>query len=91
MFNNAIANIYSSSDVASFTKSIDVDFQPYSKTVTFEDGYQIEITNRLFCDCDSTIDENSYVEIVGIKYKIIEIKKWDEYFEIYLYKLKRQV
>lgn len=91
MFNNTLVKIYSSFDSTSFIKAIYGDFQPFSKSITFEDDFQIEITNRLFCDIDSSIDENSYIEIEGIKYKVMSIKKWDDYLEIYLYRLKRQV
>lgn len=91
MFNSTLVKIYSSIDSTSFIKSIYGDFQPFSKSITFEDDFQIDITNRLFCDIDSAIDENSYIEIEGIKYKVMSIKKWDDYLEIYLYRLKRQV
>lgn len=72
-------------------KTIDADVQPYNKNITFEDGYQIDITKRLFCDIDESIPEDSYVEFDNDKYKVMEIKKWDNYLEVSLYKLKRQV
>jgi hypothetical protein len=31
------------------------------------------------------------MEIENEKYKVMDIKKWDSYMEVYLYKLKRQV
>ena len=72
-------------------KTIDADVQPFSKSIAFEDGYQIDITSRLFCDIDDSINEESYVEFDNDKYKVMEIKKWDDYYEVSLYKLKRQV
>jgi len=72
-------------------KTIDADVQPFSKSIAFEDGFQIEITSRLFCDTDDLITEESYIEFASEMYKVMEIKKWDNYLEIYLYKLKRQV
>lgn len=91
MFNNTLVKIYSSPDSASYIKSIYADFQPYSKSIMFEDGFQIDITNRLFCDIDSSINKNGYFEIECEKYKVMDLKKWDDHFEVYLYKLKRQV
>jgi len=91
MFNDTLVKIYSSPDSASYIKSIYADFQPYTKNLSFEDGFQIDITNRLFCDTDSSIDKNSYIEVNNKKYKVIELKEWDDYIEVYLYKLQRQV
>ena len=72
-------------------KTIDADVQPFSKSIAFEDGFQIDITSRLFCDIDDSINEESYVEFDNEMYKVMEIKKWNDYLEAYLYKLKRQV
>ena len=83
--------VYSTPDSASYIKSIDTDVQPFSKSIVFEDGYQIDITSRLFCDIDDSITEESYVEFDDEMYKVMEIKKWDVYLEVYLYKLQRQV
>ena len=91
MFNDTLVKIYSSPDSLSYIKSIYADFQPYTKSIVFEDGFQIDITNRVFCDIDSTINKNSYMEIDNEKYKVMDLKKWDNYLEVYLYKLKRQV
>lgn len=91
MFNDTLVKIYSSPNSLSYIKSIYADFQPYTKSIVFEDGFQIDITNRIFCDIDSSINKNSYLEIDTEKYKVMDIKKWDNYLEVYLYKLKRQV
>ena len=72
-------------------KSIDADVQPFNKSILFEDGFQIDITSRMFCDIDESINGESYVEFDDEMYKVMEIKKWDDYMESYLYKLKRQV
>lgn len=91
MFNDTLVKIYSNPDSASYIKSIYADFQPYTKSIVFEDGFQIDITNRLFCDTDCSINKDSYFEIESEKYKVMDLKKWDDHFEVYLYKLKRQV
>lgn len=91
MFYDTLVKIYSSPNSLSYIKSIYADFQPYTKSIVFEDGFQIDITNRIFCDINSSINKNSYLEIDTEKYKVMDIKKWDNYLEVYLYKLKRQV
>ena len=91
MFKDTAIKLYSSSDPLLYIKSIDAYVQPFSKSIAFEDGFQIYITSRLFCDIDDSITEECYVEIDNEKYKVMEIKKWDDYLEVYLYKLQRQV
>ena len=91
MFKDTTIKLYSTPDSASYIKSIDADIQPFSKSIAFEDGYQIDITSRVFCDIDDSITEESYVEFDDEMYKVMEIKKWDDYLEVYLYKLQRQV
>jgi len=91
MFYDTLINVYEAPDSNSYIKSIDADIQPFSKSITFEDGYQIDITSRLFCDIDDSITEESYVGFANEKYKVMETKKWDDYMEVYLYKLQRQV
>jgi len=91
MFKDTLIKVYEAPDSNSYIKSIDADIQPFSKSIAFEDGFQIDITSRLFCDIDDSITEENYVEFENIKYKVMEIKKWDDYLEVSLYKLKRQV
>lgn len=91
MFKDSSIKVYSSSDSHSYIKSSNADVQPFSKSIAFEDGFQIDITNRLFCDIDDSITRESYLEFANEKYKVMEIKKWDDYLEVYLYKLQRQV
>ena len=91
MFKDTLIKVYEAPDTNSYIKSINADIQPFSKSIAFEDGFQIDITSRMFCDIDESITEESYIEFDNDKYKVMEIKKWDDYLEIYLYKLKRQV
>ena len=91
MFKDTLIKVYGAPDSTSYIKSIDADIQPFNKSIAFEDGFQIDITSRLFCDIDDSITEESYVEFYNDKYKVMEIKKWDDYYEVSLYKLKRQV
>ena len=91
MFNNTLVRIFSNPSSVNYLKTIYGNFQPYSKKIVFGDDLEIEITNRLFCNIDSLINKENYVEVDGEKYKIIDVKQWDDYLEVYLYKLKRQV
>lgn len=91
MFKDTLVKIYSTSTSNSYIKSIYADVQPFSKSMPFEDGFQMGITVRLFCDIYDSITEESYVEFDNEKYKVMEIEKWDDYLEVYLYKLQRQV
>jgi len=91
MFKDTLIIVYEAPDLNSYIKSIDADIQPFSKSILFEDGFQIDITSRLFCDIDDSITGECYVEFANEMYKVMEIKKWDDYLEVYLYKLKRQV
>lgn len=86
MFNDTLIKIFSNSDSDSYVKSIYADFQPFSKSIAFEDGFQIDITSRVFCDMEESITEDSYLEIESQKYKVMEIKEWDDYLEVYLYR-----
>ena len=91
MFYDTLVQIYSSPDSTSYIKSLYADFQPYSKSILFVDGFQIDISNRIFCDPDTSINIDCYVVVENALYKIMDLIKWDEYFEVHLYKLKRQV
>lgn len=66
-------------------QTIDTDIQPYSKDkVQKEYGYDIECTNRMFCDIDEDIKENMVVLYNGDTYRVKKIIKWDDYFDIIL-------
>ncbi len=91
MFYDTLIKIYSAPGLASYIKSLYADFQPYSKSISFDDGFQIDISNRIFCDPDSLIDIDCYIEVENELYKIMDLTKWDDYYEVHLYKLKRQV
>lgn len=72
-------------------KDIYGDLQEYEKTIKIE-NYEIEITKRLFVDyVESLIDEESYLKVKGKIYKIMKVKEYSDYMEIWLYELKGQV
>ena len=63
MFYNTLIKIYSNLDPNSYIKSIYTDVQPYLKSIMFEDGFEINITKRVFCDIENSINIHSYIEI----------------------------
>ena len=68
----------------------DADIQPFEKTMTFEDGIDIEIRERAFCDMVSQIDDNSYLRINDMLYKVMNIKAYSDYMELWLYECERE-
>ena len=85
MFYDTRVGILTSFDTTEVIKSIDGDLQPYTKTINFDDGYQIEITKRLFCDRVSSINMGTYLLINNQKYVVIQMKTWSDYLELFLY------
>ncbi|HEY5585469.1 MAG TPA: hypothetical protein VIK78_13410 [Ruminiclostridium sp.] len=73
------------------SKTIYADVQPYTGTVRFNYGLSLEISNRVFCDVDNSINENSYLKIADQFYKVLGIKEWSDYMEVYLYRCMRVV
>ena len=73
-----------SSDLDNIGK-IQVDFQPYDKTMQFEENIQIDITARAFCNKEKCITAEEYLLIDNCYYKIMYLKKWSSYWECWLY------
>ena len=67
----------------------DADIQPFDKTMTFEDGIEIDITKRAFCETFPQIDDQSYLKIGSKFYKIMKIKPYSDYLELWLYECER--
>lgn len=61
------------------------DLQPYDKVIRFEDDIELGINNRLFCDLEPSINNESYLWAEEALYKVMDIKKWSDYLEILLY------
>ena len=89
MFNDTEIKILSNSDNTTILKTEYADVQPFLKTYTFENGFNILTTMRAFCDKESIINEIGYVLINNEKYKAVDIKTWDTYKEAFLYKCKK--
>ena len=67
----------------------DADIQPFYKTITFEDGIEIDITKRVFCETLPQIDDQSYLKVGSKFYKIMKIKPYSDYLELWLYECER--
>ncbi|WP_348624427.1 hypothetical protein ABFT51_05000 [Paenibacillus peoriae] len=64
------------------------DVQPYRKSFSFEDGYILETTYRAFCPLESLLLSNCYIRIGKDVFIILDMKKWSDYMELYLYRCK---
>lgn len=83
MFYNTECDVLASNKVQ-LTK-IQMDLQPYEKIIQFEDGIEIEITARAFCDKNPNISDTGYLMFGDKLYKIISLKEWSNYLECFLY------
>ncbi|URJ58992.1 hypothetical protein [Paenibacillus polymyxa] len=68
--------------------SVMADVQPYRKSFSFEDGYILETTYRAFCPLESLLLSNCYIRIGKDVFIILDMKKWSDYMELYLYRCK---
>lgn len=71
-------------------KIIEGDLQSYSTTIEIGD-YSFAITKRLFTDyIEPLLNMNSYIKVENKVYKILHIKEFSDYQEVWLYELTRQ-
>ncbi|AKL96136.1 hypothetical protein CACET_c26910 [Clostridium aceticum] len=89
MFYDTEVKILKDSTRDSVEKTIYADVQPYLRHYSFEDGYDIYITKRMFCEKEESITMDTYLLIEDKKYKVMEIKKWQDYLEVWLYESRR--
>lgn len=69
----------------SLNKSIDCDKQPYSRQLLFKEyGYDLDCTNRVFCDLDEELDDGVIVSFNDdtTKYRVQKALKWDDYMDV---------
>ena len=72
-------------------KTLKVDLQEYDTSITLED-YDFDITKRFFTKkIEILLEMNGYIKANSKVYKILKIKEYSEYQDIWLYKLERQV
>ncbi|MFL0194822.1 hypothetical protein ACJDU8_04430 [Clostridium sp. WILCCON 0269] len=66
-----------------------IDIQPYDKSIMFEDGIEINVTKRGFCDIIPLVNMESYIKFQDKLYKVMKIKTWSDYMELWLYECER--
>jgi hypothetical protein len=89
MFNDTKVQIFDTNFQE--TRLIYADVQPYEKSIIFEDGIEIAITQRAFCEIAPEIAECSYMRLNNRIFKIMKIKRWSDYLECWLYECERDV
>lgn len=89
MFYESSIQILETADSTSAIKELKGDIQPFHQTIEFEDGLKVDVTKRLFCDCDKEMTLNRYVRVDNHKFKIMFIEKWSDYLDVWLYPCKK--
>lgn len=87
MFADTKLEILNSADLT-VMKTIYADVQPYGKSISYEDGYTLEVTHRAFCDKDSLLGMGGYVRIGDQILIILDMEEWSDYVELHLYRCK---
>lgn len=65
--------------------SIKLDIQPISLTYTYNNGYKIPLTHKIFCD-KNDITIRDYFVVNNTFYKVIKIYEYDSFLETHCYK-----
>ncbi len=65
-----------------------VDLQAFEKNFVFDNGIEIDVSKRVFMDLSDKITLENYLVINDLLYKIMHIKSWDDYLEVWLYECK---
>lgn len=90
MYNETIIQILGNSPTNTSIKSIYADYQVFEKTIKIE-GYEFNITKRGIVDrIEILIDVDTYLDIEGTIYKVMKVKTYSDYMELWLYKLNKQ-
>lgn len=70
-------------------KQIKADVQGYAVNMEFEFQISLRIAARVFCKPDDVLKTPVYFRIGTELYKPFIYKKWDSYYELYLYHMRR--
>ncbi|MHC1683422.1 MAG: hypothetical protein AB6733_10780 [Clostridiaceae bacterium] len=80
---NTITGVYKEGG-PQYIKSIMCDIQPYSKEKLQKDyGYEIDVSKRIFCDLDDSIELTSVIKYMDLELEVKKIIEWDDYLEIF--------
>ncbi|WCK55137.1 hypothetical protein PP175_03880 [Aneurinibacillus sp. Ricciae_BoGa-3] len=95
MFDDTVIQILGSSPTNTAMKQIVGDVQePQGQRTTYieVEKLKFDIHKCLFIDyIEPLIDLSTFLKIEGFIYKVLKIKTYSDYMEIYLYKVRRQV
>lgn len=83
MFYETKANILNES--LAKTGEAFLDLQAYDSTAAFEDGIAFDLSHRAFCDVHTAINDLCYLQMNTKLYKVLHIKRWADYLELWLY------
>ena len=84
---NTIATIYDGS-LAHVGEAL-VDLQPFEKVYSYDDKVEIDVTKRAFCERNASVTAAGYLGIGTQLYKVMNVKEWDDYMELWLYACER--
>ena len=72
-------------------KTIEGDLQSYSATIEIGE-YKFDISKRLFIDyIEPLLNIYGYLQVENKVYKILQVKEYSDYQEVWLYLLNRTV
>jgi len=91
MYRNISVEILGNKPTNTTIKTISVDCQQFDNIIKIEE-YEFPITKRMFTDAiEEILEMNGYIKIKDKEFKIMKIKEYDNYQEVWLYELERQV
>ena len=67
------------------------DLQPTRQVITLENQIELEVTARAFCPVGASLSLADYLLAEDALYKIMQIKIWDDYQELLLYRCERSM
>lgn len=70
-------------------KQMRADVQGYEANMEFEFQISLRIVARVFCKPDDLLSQSIYFRMGTELYKPFIYKKWDSYYELYLYHMRR--
>lgn len=72
-------------------KTIEGDFQEYTSVIKIGE-YEFDISKRLFIDyLEPLISMDGYIKAGNKIFKILKVKEYSDYMEVWLYALTREV
>lgn len=71
------------------TVTVNCDVQPLDSKIDIDEtGKLIDATYKIFCDCNTSITEDSKCTYDDNDYSVTKITKWDDYYIVYIRAVK---